>query len=238
MRRIIKQRLGVVPQGDTLDTELTVEENLRSFGAYHGLARGTAQLRVDELLTFVQLAGRADARVGDLSGGMQRRLLIARALVNDPDLVVLDEPTTGLDLRARHLIWDRLRSLKAKGKTLILTTHYMEEAAQLCDRIAIVRRGRILAEGSPDELVKAHLAPRVVEVHGVDTDLLRAVRAAVQGLLAEVEQLGDRVLIYSDDSQQIAARLSEHSVGQSLLLRDAALEDVLLRLTQAGTVDP
>lgn len=116
MRRIIKQRLGVVPQGDTLDTELTVEENLRSFGAYHGLARGTAQLRVDELLTFVQLAGRADARVGDLSGGMQRRLLIARALVNDPDLVVLDEPTTGLDLRARHLIWDRLRSLKAKGK--------------------------------------------------------------------------------------------------------------------------
>lgn len=114
----------------------------------------------------------------------------------------------------------------------------MEEAAQLCDRIAIVRRGRILAEGSPDELVKAHLAPRVVEVHGVDTDLLRAVRAAVQGLLAEVEQLGDRVLIYSDDSQQIAARLSEHSVGQSLLLRDAALEDVLLRLTQAGTVDP
>jgi lipooligosaccharide transport system ATP-binding protein len=221
MRRIIKQRLGVVPQGDTLDTELTVEENLRSFGAYHGLARGTAQLRVDELLTFVQLAGRADARVGDLSGGMQRRLLIARALVNDPDLVVLDEPTTGLDLRARHLIWDRLRSLKAKGKTLILTTHYMEEAAQLCDRIAIVRRGRILAEGSPDELLKAHLAPRVVEVHGVDTDLLRAVRAAVQGLLAEVEQLGDRVLIYSDDSQQIAARLSEHSVGQSLLLRDA-----------------
>lgn len=214
MRRIIKQRLGVVPQGDTLDTELTVEENLRSFGAYHGLARGTAQLRVDELLTFVQLAGRADARVGDLSGGMQRRLLIARALVNDPDLVVLDEPTTGLDLRARHLIWDRLRSLKAKGKTLILTTHYMEEAAQLCDRIAIVRRGRILAEGSPDELLKAHLAPRVVEVHGVDTDLLRAVRAAVQGLLAEVEQLGDRVLIYSDDSQQIAARLSEHSVGQ------------------------
>ena len=155
-RRRIKARLGVVPQGMTLDGDLTARENLISFGAYHSLPRREAERRADELLEFAQLTDRAAAEVDALSGGMQRRLLIARALVNDPELLVLDEPTTGLDPQARHLVWERLRRLKRGGKTLLLTTHYMEEAAQLCDRLVIMDAGRIVAEGAPAELTERH----------------------------------------------------------------------------------
>ena len=230
-RRAIKRRLGVVPQGETLDHELTVRENLLSFAAYHDLPRHLAAERAGALLAFVQLTDRADDPIDALSGGMQRRLLIARALVADPELVVLDEPTTGLDPQARHLVWERLRRLRSQGKTLLVSTHYMDEAAQLCDRLVIMDRGKIIAEGAPTELIAAHVAPRVVEVHGVD-GLLDAVRAAVDGLADEVEQVGDRVLVYGRDGQGIVNRLRAGGPPhQALLLRDATLEDVFLRLT-------
>jgi lipooligosaccharide transport system ATP-binding protein len=230
-RRAIKRRLGVVPQGETLDHDLTVRENLLSFAAYHGLPRALAGERADELLAFIQLAARADDRIDALSGGMQRRLLVARALVGDPELVVLDEPTTGLDPQARHLVWERLRRLRGQGKTLLVTTHYMDEAAQLCDRLVIMDRGRIIAEGTPAELVAAHVAPRVVEVRGVES-IPDAVRVAMNGLADEVEQVGDRLLVYGRDGQAIAKRLRDAgAVHHVILLRDATLEDVFLRLT-------
>lgn len=247
-RRAIKRRLGVVPQGETLDHDLTVRENLRSFAAYHDLPRRLATDRADALLAFVQLADRAGDRIDALSGGMQRRLLIARALVGDPELVVLDEPTTGLDPQARHLVWERLRRLRSQGKTLLITTHYMDEAAQLCDRLLIMDAGRIIAEGTPAELIAAHVAPRVVEVHGAVGDgggipegtggtlprirALDAVRAVVDGLADEVERVGDRVLVYGRDGQGLVSRLREGGLThRALLLRDATLEDVFLRLT-------
>lgn len=236
-RRALKRRLGVVPQGETLDWELTVRENLLSFASYHSLPRRLAAERVDELLRFVQLTDRSGARTDELSGGMQRRLLIARALVNDPEMVSLDEPTTGLDPQARHLVWERLRSLRSAGKTLLITTHYMDEAAALCDRLVVMDRGRIIAEGAPRELISTYVAPRVVEVHGVD-GAVDAVRAAVDGLADEVEQVGDRVLVYGHDGQRIASRLRERGLDhQALLLRDATLEDVFLRLTGHALVE-
>jgi lipooligosaccharide transport system ATP-binding protein len=236
-RRAIKRRLGVVPQGETLDWELTVRENLLSFAAYHDLPRRAATQRVDALLEFVQLADRSTARTDELSGGMQRRLLIARALVNDPEMVSLDEPTTGLDPQARHLVWERLRSLRSRGKTLLMTTHYMDEAAQLCDRLVVMDHGRIVAEGAPLELIAAHVAPKVVEVREVD-GAVEAVRAAVDGLAAQIEHAGDRVLVYGHHGQRIADRLRERGLDhQALLLRDATLEDVFLRLTGHALVE-
>jgi lipooligosaccharide transport system ATP-binding protein len=238
-RRGLKRRLGVVPQGMTLDDELTVRENLLTFAAYHGIARRVAASRADELLDFVQLRGRARDKVDDLSGGMQRRLLIARALVNDPDLVVLDEPTTGLDPQARQLVWERLRSLKRHGKTLLITTHYMEEAAQLCDRIVILHAGGIIAEGTPRELVERHVPPRVVEVTGADGGLI-AVRRAVDAIrdTIEVEEMPDRVVLRGDDDAEILAHLRTPAIGQpTLVTRDATLEDVFLRLTGRALVD-
>ncbi|MEA2645960.1 MAG: lipooligosaccharide transport system ATP-binding protein [Chloroflexota bacterium] len=235
-RRSIKRRLGVVPQGMTLDTDLRVRENLVTFAAYHDVPRAEAAARIDELLQFTQLADRGDDAVEGLSGGMQRRLLIARALVNDPEMVVLDEPTTGLDPQARHFVWERLRSLKRLGKTLLLTTHYMEEAAQLCDALIVVDSGRIIAAGSPLELVRGNVPPRVVEVQG-DADL-EAVRAAAGGVAREVERVGDRVLAYGDDAEAIAARIRGAGVAHTaLLLRDATLEDVFLRLTGHALVE-
>jgi lipooligosaccharide transport system ATP-binding protein len=235
-RRRIKRRIGVVPQGMTLDTDLLVRENLVSFANYHDVPRAAAEVRVDELLKFAQLSERADSKIEELSGGMQRRLLIARALVNDPDLVVLDEPTTGLDPQARHFVWERLRSLKRYGKTLLLTTHYMEEAAQLCDRLIVIDHGRIVAEGSPRDLVRENVPPRVVEVLGeVSAD---DVRAAAGRYATEVERVGDRVLVYASDSDAIAGRLGSAGLRhQGLLLRDATLEDVFLRLTGHGLGD-
>jgi lipooligosaccharide transport system ATP-binding protein len=229
-RRSIKRRMGVVPQGMTLDTDLLVRENLVSFANYHDVPRAHASQRVDELLRFAQLSERAGSRIEELSGGMQRRLLIARALVNDPELVVLDEPTTGLDPQARHFVWERLRSLKRYGKTLLLTTHYMEEAAQLCDQLVIVDHGRVIAQGSPQQLVRDSVPPRVVEVLGeMSAD---NVRAAAGPAAREVERVGDRVLAYGADSEAIAARLRGAGLGAGgILLRDATLEDVFLRLT-------
>jgi lipooligosaccharide transport system ATP-binding protein len=237
VKRAIKRRLGVAPQGDTYDWELTVRENLLSFAWYHGLDRHVAAERTDELLDFVQLTDRAGDRGETLSGGMLRRLLIARALVNDPDLVVLDEPTTGLDPQARHLVWERLRSLRSQGKTLLVTTHYMDEAARLCDRLVIMDRGRIIAEGTPTELVIAHVAPRVVEVSSVN-GTLSEVQTAVGTLADEVEQVGDRMLVYGRDGESIANRLRASALThEALVLRDATLEDVFLRLTGRALVE-
>ncbi len=236
-RRQIKARLGVVPQGMTLDGDLTARENLISFGAYHSLPRREAERRADELLAFAQLSDRAEAQVDALSGGMQRRLLIARALVNDPELLVLDEPTTGLDPQARHLVWERLRRLKREGKTLLLTTHYMEEAAQLCDELVVLDHGHVIARGTPSELVQAHVAPRVVEVQGVENGIEEIARIA--GDLAKgVEGVGDRVLIYASDGEEIVSRIREAGVPhQALILREATLEDVFLHLTGHALVD-
>jgi lipooligosaccharide transport system ATP-binding protein len=236
-RRAIKARLGVVPQGMTLDGDLTARENLLSFGAYHSLPRRKAEERADELLEFAQLSERADAEVEELSGGMQRRLLIARALVNDPELLVLDEPTTGLDPQARHLVWERLRRLKRIGKTLLLTTHYMEEAAQLCDQIVVLDHGRVIARGTPRELVRQNVAPRVLEVQGIETRADDVVRIA-RPLAQDVEAVGDRVLIYAADGEEIASRIRGAGVPhQALILREATLEDVFLRLTGHALVD-
>jgi lipooligosaccharide transport system ATP-binding protein len=236
-RRKIKARLGVVPQGMTLDGDLTARENLISFGAYHSLARREAERRADELLTFAQLSDREEAQVDALSGGMQRRLLIARALVNDPELLVLDEPTTGLDPQARHLVWERLRRLKREGKTLLLTTHYMEEAAQLCDEIVVLDHGRVIARGTPRELVQEHVAPHVVEVQGVENGVEEIARIAGD-LAQEVEGVGDRVLIYTAGGDEIVSRIRAAGVAhQALILREATLEDVFLHLTGHALVD-
>ena len=236
-RRSIKARLGVVPQGMTLDGDLTARENLISFGAYHSLPRREAERRADELLEFAQLKDRESAEVDALSGGMQRRLLIARALVNDPELLVLDEPTTGLDPQARHLVWERLRRLKRGGKTLLLTTHYMEEAAQLCDEIVVLDHGRVIARGTPAELVREHVAPRVVEVQGVEDGAGDIVRVAGD-LAQDVEAVGDRVLIYAADGEEVVSRIREAEIPhQALILREATLEDVFLRLTGHALVD-
>jgi lipooligosaccharide transport system ATP-binding protein len=230
-RRSIKSRIGVVPQGMTLDTELKVRENLVTFAGYHGIGRREAERRADELLEFTQLSARASAGIRELSGGMQRRVLIARALVNDPELVVLDEPTTGLDPQARHLVWERLRTLKREGKTLLVTTHYMEEAAHLCDRLVVMDRGKIVADGRPDELVRRHVAPRVVEVHGVDGAEDR-IREALSGFAVDVERTGDRVLAYGEDGEAMIHSIREAGYEHhAILLRDATLEDVFLRLT-------
>ena len=235
-RRQIKARIGVVPQGMTLDTDLLVRENLVTFALYHQLPMATAHRRADELLAFASLTDRAKSRVNDLSGGMQRRLLIARALVNDPDLVVLDEPTTGLDPQARHFVWERLRSLKRLGKTLLITTHYMDEAAQLCDELIVVDDGRIIAGGSPATLIRSTVASRVVEVHG--NPALPALRSLLASVTTDVERVGDRVLVYSDESEIVASRIRDANLPHSaLLVRDSTLEDVFLRLTGRALVE-
>jgi lipooligosaccharide transport system ATP-binding protein len=245
-RRAIKRRLGVVPQGETLDTELTVRENLLSFAAYHGVPRPEARSRTDALLDFAQLTERGNDRTDDLSGGMRRRVSIARALVNDPDLVVLDEPTTGLDPQARHLVWDRLRLLVRGGKTLLLTTHYMDEAAQLCDRLVVVDHGRIITQGTPRDLIANTVRPRVVEVLGGPEGLTERDAGAISGVLAgrwstetaEVDLVGDRVVVATRDAQGVAAALDEAGLlRHGFLSRDATLEDVFLRLTGRALVE-
>jgi lipooligosaccharide transport system ATP-binding protein len=235
--RSIKRRLGVVPQGMTLDTEIKVKENLVVHGIYHGIPKQEAERRADELLDFTQLAGREDARIQELSGGMQRRLLIARALMNDPDVLVLDEPTTGLDPQARHLVWERLRNLKRQGKTLIITTHYMEEASQLCDRILVIDHGKVIAEDTPNGLINNHVPPRVLEVHQVE-GVEDRIHAAIVDCVVEVETIGDRVLAYGNDGQEMIRRLRDAGFEhQPMLLRDATLEDVFLRLTGHALTD-
>jgi lipooligosaccharide transport system ATP-binding protein len=228
----IRSRLGVVSQENTLDNELTVRDNLVIYGRYFDLPRNVIRERVDELLDFVQLVDRADSLVDPLSGGMKRRLAIARALVNQPELLLLDEPTTGLDPQARHLVWERLYSLKRQGVTLVLTTHYMDEAEQLCDRLVIMDRGRIVAEGSPRDLIERHSTRDVVELRFASDDERHAALPRLGDAGRRVEELADRVLVYSGDGEATAERLSGDGVHPaSLLVRRSTLEDVFLTLT-------
>ncbi len=233
----IRSRLGVCPQEDTLDTELSVRENLLIYGRYFGLARRVVAERADELLAFFQLTEKKAAKVDDLSGGMKRRLTIARSLINNPDLLLLDEPTTGLDPQARHLLWDKLFRLKQQGVTLVLTTHYMDEAEQLCDRLVVMDGGRIVASGSPLDLIRTHSTREVAELRfGVGEHAELA--AQVEDLAERVEVLPDRLLLYTDDGEEALARVHERGLTPvAVLVRRATLEDVFLRLTGRTLVD-
>jgi lipooligosaccharide transport system ATP-binding protein len=230
--RRIRDRLGVVPQEDTLDLELTVRDNVLIYGRYFDLPRSVIRERADELLEFVQLGERRDDRVDSLSGGMRRRLTVARALVNRPELMLLDEPTTGLDPQARHLVWERLYQLKRQGVTLVLTTHYMDEAEQLCDRLVIMDDGRIVAEGSPRQLIERHSTPEVVELRFRTDDDREAALPRVATLGQRFEAVGERVLLYTADGEADVERLAHDGVrADSLLVRRSTLEDVFLTLT-------
>jgi lipooligosaccharide transport system ATP-binding protein len=233
----IRARLGVCPQLDSLDPELTVRENLVTYARYFGIPRRAARGKAAELLDFVQLGERADSKVEPLSGGMKRRLTIARALVNDPDIVLLDEPTTGLDPQARHLVWERLFRLKQQGVTLVLTTHYMDEAEQLCDRLVVMDAGKIVAEGSPRELIDRYSTREVVELR-FGTDALADHASKVETFGERVEVLPDRILLYAHDGD--AAADAVHDFGlrpSSVLVRRSTLEDVFLHLTGRTLVD-
>ena len=233
----IRGRLGVVPQQDSLDMDLTVRENIVVYGRYFGLPRSTLRRRADELLEFVELSERAGDRVEPLSGGMKRRLTIARSLVNDPEVLLLDEPTTGLDPQARHVVWDRLYRLKRQGVTLLLTTHYMDEAEQLCDRLVVMDKGRIVADGSPRDLIDRYSTREVVELR-FDETRPTDVSAWVDGLVSRVESLPDRVLLYTDDGDAAAHGLHERGlVPESVLVRRSTLEDVFLHLTGRSLIE-
>jgi len=245
----VRAHLGVVPQQDNLDEELTVRDNLIVYGRYFGLPYSYLRPKALELLEFAQLTDRADTKVDDLSGGMKRRLVIARGLVNEPRILLLDEPTTGLDPQARHILWDRLFRLKEQGTTLVLTTHYMDEAEQLCDRLIVVDRGRIMAEGSPAQLIREHSSREVLEVRfGTDRNAAVAARlerelpgrvtAAGAPLADRIESLPDRVLVYANDGETAL----EAVIGLGLepitsLVRRSSLEDVFLTLTGRSLVD-
>ncbi len=234
----IRARLGVVPQEDNLDTELTVWDNMVVYGRYFDLPRPLIRERAAELLEFVQLSDRRNSKVDPLSGGMKRRLTVARGLINQPELLLLDEPTTGLDPQARHLLWDRLYGLKRSGVTLVLTTHYMDEAEQLCDRLVIMDQAQIVAEGSPRELIARHVTREVVEVR-LDLATEPATAAAQMRSLGDrVEPLADRVLIYTHDGDAIAHKVANDGFGAaSVLVRRASLEDVFLILTGRSLED-
>ena len=229
--REIKRRIGVVPQENNLDDDLKVKENLLVYGRYYDLPRKLALQRAEELLEFVELTEKAGAQVDQLSGGMKRRLLIARALINDPEIVVLDEPTTGLDPQARHLVWDRLRALTVEGKTLVLTTHYMEEAARLCDRLVIMEGGLIIAQGSPAALIEEHVSPQVLEFRAGPEDLER-LRPVVEAVSDAVERTGEALLAFTVDADALMERVRASGVEvENTVYRQAGLEDVFLRLT-------
>jgi lipooligosaccharide transport system ATP-binding protein len=233
----IRARLGVVPQEDTLDLELSVRENLVIYGRYFSISRPEANRKALELLDFVQLTDRAGSRVDSLSGGMKRRLTIARALINDPEILLLDEPTTGLDPQARHVVWDRLYRLKQRGVTLVLTTHYMDEAEQLCDRLVVMDQARIVAEGSPAALIAAHATPEVVELR-FPIGLAETLGPTLSGLGDRVEVLPDRVLVYTSDGDDVVAEGARRGLlPTSVLVRRSTLEDVFLRLTGRSLVE-
>jgi lipooligosaccharide transport system ATP-binding protein len=233
----IRAHLGVVPQQDNLDVELKVRENLIVYGRYFGLPHRFLSRKADELLEFAQLTEKAKAKVDSLSGGMKRRLTIARALVNEPEILLLDEPTTGLDPQARHILWDRLFRLKEEGVTLVLTTHYMDEAEQLCDRLVVMDKGKIMAEGTPASLIAAYSSREVVEVRfGSDKNALAAPRLA--GLGDRVEVLPDRILVYAAHGEAVLeAILALGLKPVTSLVRRSSLEDVFLRLTGRSLVE-
>ncbi|MDO9370977.1 MAG: ATP-binding cassette domain-containing protein [Gammaproteobacteria bacterium] len=226
--RDMRARVGLVPQQDNLDPDFTVLENLRVYASYFGLSGPVLQRRIDELLGFVQLEAKAQAGIGTLSGGMKRRLTLARALINQPDLLILDEPTTGLDPQARQIIWQRLRSLLAQGKTLILTTHYMEEAERLCDRVAIMDHGRILACGSPHALIKQYIEPHVLEVYGPEVETWQDDVARQHA--RRTERVGETVFCYAEDEGALLDDLRQRPQLR-FMHRPGNLEDVFLKLT-------
>ena len=233
----IRARMGVVPQTDTLDAELTVRENLVIYGRYFDLSYREARNRAKELLDFVQLSERAKDEVERLSGGMKRRLTIARGLINEPDLLLLDEPTTGLDPQARHLLWDRLYRLKQQGVTLVLTTHYMDEAEQLCDRLVVMDKAKIVAHGSPRQLIDQYATKEVLELRfppGVQASL----DGKLDGLAERIERLPDRLLLYTSDGDAAVVAVHERGLRpEQVLVRRSTLEDVFLRLTGRGLVE-
>ena len=233
----IKARLGVVPQQDNLDMEITVRENLLMYARYFDIPRHDAEKRAGELLEFVELHDRAEAQVESLSGGMKRRLTIARALVNEPDLIHLDEPTTGLDPQARHVVWDRLYQLKRRGATLLLTTHYMDEAERLCDRLVVMDKATIVAEGSPRELIAAYSTREVLELRFPD-DASASLDGRLSGIGDRVEVLPDRVQVYTADGEHALQQV--HALGiplDSAVVRRSTLEDVFLRITGRGLIE-
>ena len=224
---LARRKVGVVPQVDSLDPDFTVRENLHTYGRYFGMKGAAIEARIPELLDFAGLAGKAEAPILTLSGGMKRRLTLARALVNDPDLVFLDEPTTGLDPQARHLIWQGLRRLIARGKTLLLTTHFMDEAERLCDAISVIDHGRVIVRGSPRELIAAHIEPHVVEIFG---DGLDEWRTCASAFCRRCELAGETLFCYTDAPDRVVAELATRP-GLRYLHRPANLEDVFLKLT-------
>lgn len=232
-RSMIKERVGCVPQENNLDPELTVKENLELYARYFGMNSRVARHRAQELLRFVDLDDKKDAKIHELSGGMKRRLVIARSLVNDPELVVLDEPTTGLDPQARLNVWEKIRELKSEGRTLLLATHYMEEASRLCDRVAIFDEGRVVAQGEPSSLVTQYVGKWVMEIRDTAEPNLDAARAEVG--VRRVQRIGRSVYIYADDPNMLLGMLPEElRNSNSYLIRSANLEDVFLFVTGKG----
>ena len=233
----IRARIGSVPQQDSLDMELTVRENLLIYGRYFDLSRREAGRRADELLEFVQLTDRARSQVEPLSGGMKRRLTIARSLINEPSLLLLDEPTTGLDPQARHLLWDRLYRLKQRGVTLVLTTHYMDEAEQLCDRLVVMDKARIVAQGSPRQLIEQYATREVLELR-FPVGVQEGLDGQLDGLAERIEWLPDRVLLYTADGEAAALAARERGLQpETALVRRSTLEDVFLRLTGRSLIE-
>jgi lipooligosaccharide transport system ATP-binding protein len=233
----IRSRLGVVPQDDTLDIELTVNENLYIYGRYFGIGGTVLKQRIDELLDFVQLSERRDSKVEPLSGGMKRRLTIARALINEPDVLILDEPTTGLDPQARHVLWDRLYRLKQRGVTLIITTHYMDEAEQLCDRLVVMDQAKIVAEGSPSALIAKYSTREVVELRFA-VGQQEHVGNRLDDLAQRIEELPDRILLYTNRGDDAVGAIHERGMNpESIVVRRSTLEDVFLRLTGRRLID-
>ena len=225
--RAVRARVGIVPQADNLDPDFTVQENLEMYGSYFGIGRQALRERIARLLEFAALSDRAQSRTDSLSGGMQRRLTIARSLINDPELVVLDEPTTGLDPQVRHLIWGRLAELRSRGTTLVLTTHYMEEAERLCDELVVMDHGRILDQGSPGDLIQRHVEPEVIEIRAVPNEELAQLGESAG---CRVERMGTSLYCYTSNPGPLLAQLRERP-GLTFLHRPADLEDVFLKLT-------
>jgi lipooligosaccharide transport system ATP-binding protein len=233
----IRAHLGVVPQQDNLDEELTCAENLYIYGRYFGLPKITIKNKLDELLEFAQLLDKKNSKVKSLSGGMKRRLTIARALVSDPDILMLDEPTTGLDPQARHILWDRLFRLKEKGVTLLITTHHMDEAEQLCDRLMVMDKGEIMAEGSPSELIKKYSTKEVLEVR-FGSDRNSQMVEKLQSFAERLEELPDRLLLYTESGEDLLAKIVAANIHPNTsLVRRSSLEDVFLRLTGRSLIE-